>query len=91
MIKEARPRKFGEFVAVMWEGWSKRNRFIFGRSGGGGKGLAARAVTFVRNSRDFNAQSQEAFVGHPMIWKPLDQGFFELNFDARKVGMGLCY
>ena len=43
--------RLAEFVAVMWECWNSRNRFIFGEQDGGRGGLAQRAINFVHNFR----------------------------------------
>jgi len=48
-------QQLGEFVAVMWEVWNERNRYIFGQRQMGIRcTTAARAVQFVRTYRAFN-------------------------------------
>ena len=41
--------RLAEFVAVMWECWHSRNRFLFGKKDGWRGRLTHRAITFVHN------------------------------------------
>ena len=50
--------RLAKFVAVMWECWNSRNRFMFGRKDGWRGGLAQRAIRFVHNFRAMKEKSQ---------------------------------
>ena len=79
-------QRLGEFVAVMWEIWNERNRIIFGqRPQGTHRNLAARAVQFVKNYRDFKEQESPPLAPRAMWWKPPPTGIYKLNFDAGKI------
>ncbi|KAJ8434427.1 hypothetical protein Cgig2_002629 [Carnegiea gigantea] len=64
--------RLGKFVAVMWECWNSRNRFIFGQKEGKRAGLARRAVQYVHT---FRALKEDAGPS----------GLLKINFDAGKV------
>ena len=84
--------QMGEFLAVMWAIWNERNRIIFGQgSYRGGKGIAARAIQFVRGFVEFKSQSlsqggNEDHAWKATVWRPPDTGILRLNFDAGLVG-----
>ncbi|KAJ8448142.1 hypothetical protein Cgig2_031866 [Carnegiea gigantea] len=79
--------RLGEHVAVMWECWNSRNRFIFGKKEGNRAGLATRAMAFVHNFRRIREDDTPApTTSATTCWMPPSLGLFKLNFDARKVG-----
>ncbi|KAJ8433536.1 hypothetical protein Cgig2_018089 [Carnegiea gigantea] len=80
------PDKLGEFVAVLWECWNARNRFIFGRRDSNWRVLAGRAVSFVRRYRELKSMPAAPDEGGGACWVPPSAGVFKLNFDAGRVG-----
>ena len=63
--------RLGEFVAVMWEIWTERNRIIFGqRPRGMHRNLADRAIQFVKTYRDFKEKEIPPSVPGTAWWKP---------------------
>ncbi|KAJ8429882.1 hypothetical protein Cgig2_014162 [Carnegiea gigantea] len=60
----------GDFVAVLWECWNKRNRFIFGDRIYTFHGLADRAKNLVRSYRKVREGTGEGVSSTPQFWKP---------------------
>ena len=60
--------EFGEFIAILWEWWNARNRFIFGRLDGRCEVLGDRVVAFVRSYRDAKVKNGEQL--YPSYWVP---------------------
>ena len=50
--------RLAEFMAVMWECWNSRNRFIFGKQKGWRGALAQRVISFVQDFRAMKERSQ---------------------------------
>ena len=74
---------FGDFLAVMWECWDARNRFIFKFPDRDLQTLGRRAIAFVQSYRDHAASGDVSGpTPHPSTWSPPGSGFMKLNFDA---------
>ena len=81
------PSRFGDFVAVAWEIWNERNRFLFGQSTGGRRCYSAdRAIQFVQQYRQVQVQESKELAPRQSWWTPPGSGTFKLNFDAGRVG-----
>ena len=82
--------RLGEYVAVLWECWNLRNRFIFEKKVDNGDALASRAVAFVLNFRRMrDEESPVPQSTDASCWRPPSLGIFKLNFDAGKVGQNV--
>ena len=46
------PKELGESIAILWECWNARNRFVFGKLDNRLDVLGDRAVAFVRSFRE---------------------------------------
>ncbi|KAJ8450821.1 hypothetical protein Cgig2_032446 [Carnegiea gigantea] len=77
--------RFGEFVAVLWECWNARNRFIFKRLYRNLESLSLRAITLVRTFRDTQVKGAIPTTLLPVTWKPPMPGTVKLNFDGGRV------
>jgi len=70
-----RPRRildhnsFGDFLAVLWEYWNARNRFIFNRQEGNLHTLGKRAIDFVKSYCEVQeSMSPLAAAKHATTW-----------------------
>lgn len=78
----------GDFLAIMWECWKVRNRFIFAKKNGWRGGLASRAVCFVKSFKEMKEEvAKNSYEQNMPYWKRPDSGLFKVNFDARRVGV----
>ncbi|KAJ8439711.1 hypothetical protein Cgig2_009535 [Carnegiea gigantea] len=67
--------QLGDFLAIMWECWNARNRFIFSAKDGWRGGLASRAVGFVKSFREMKEQEvKDPYEQNTQFWKPPDSG-----------------
>jgi len=74
-----------EFVAIMWECWNARNRFIFGDENLRDD-LAQRAIRFVHSFREMKERGVNCSTPEmPCLWAPPSEGLVKVNFDAGKV------
>ncbi|KAJ8452986.1 hypothetical protein Cgig2_014749 [Carnegiea gigantea] len=74
---------FGDFLAIMWECWNARNRFIFGTPESNLSILGKRALSFVRSYRlHHEATALTHGTVHPFAWTPPPPGYVKLNFDG---------
>ncbi|KAJ8445551.1 hypothetical protein Cgig2_012439 [Carnegiea gigantea] len=69
---------FGDFLAVMWDCWNARNRFIFSIPNSNVATLGRRALDFVRSYRlHHETSSLPHDVAHPFTWTPPPPGLWE--------------
>ncbi|KAJ8428491.1 hypothetical protein Cgig2_029944 [Carnegiea gigantea] len=62
---------FGDFLAVMWECWNARNRFIFRRPDNNLSVLGKRVIAFVRSFHELqNVELSPHTTPHPNYWSP---------------------
>ena len=78
--------ELGMFVAILWECWNARNRFIFGSIEKNVAQLSKRAVHFVMSYRQMKEQTCTNGHAQPTAWKPPTMGILKLNFDSGKIG-----
>jgi len=78
--------ELGSFVAIAWECWNARNRFIFPKPDRNPSKLVKKAVTFVRSYWDMKTRVQGAGSNHPLRWGSLPSGLQKINSDGGMVG-----
>ncbi|KAJ8452108.1 hypothetical protein Cgig2_016689 [Carnegiea gigantea] len=78
--------ELGNFVAIIWEIWNARNRFIFKRSDHHLASLSYGVIDFVKNYRAMQDMDGESKAYDQVLWQPPDMGVLKLNFDRGKVG-----
>jgi len=79
-------KELGAFVAVIWECWNARNRFIHQRPDRNLACLGVRATNFVKSYRDLKEKGTEKTTAHEVHWKPPTMVLMKLNFDRGQVG-----
>ena len=78
---------FGEFLAVMYEHWNARNRFIFRSPNSDLETLGKRAITFVRHYREHLFSDEDSKLATlANLWTPPSSGYMKLNFDGDSLG-----
>ena len=78
--------ELGDFVAISWEIWNVRNRFIFKTPNRNPRVLSKRAISFVRSYRESLAQDPPQGNSAPSLWQPPASETYKLNFDGGYVG-----
>ncbi|KAJ8421550.1 hypothetical protein Cgig2_017397 [Carnegiea gigantea] len=74
------------FVAVAWQIWNARNRFIFKRPDDNLSRLSRRAIEFVVGYREAKDKAEGRRVQQRTIWRPPLASVLKLNFDGGKMG-----
>ncbi|KAJ8424700.1 hypothetical protein Cgig2_018507 [Carnegiea gigantea] len=80
--KRLEAEAFGDFVAVLWECWNARNRFIFRSPDQNLAVLSDRAISFIKAYREFLVKEEIQKVTHPCTWHPPPMGMLKLNVDT---------
>jgi len=79
--------QLGEFVAIYWEIWNARNRYVFGRPNSNLEVLSSHVVKFVMNYRELREKTENPKVQHQALRRPPGAGMMKLNFDGGNVNM----
>ncbi|KAJ8429174.1 hypothetical protein Cgig2_010124 [Carnegiea gigantea] len=78
--------EFGDFLAIMWECWNARNRFIFQTPDCHLENLGKRAIANVHSYRaQQDIDSPFSKVSHPSTRIPPATGYVKINFDGSSV------
>ncbi|KAJ8451541.1 hypothetical protein Cgig2_018175 [Carnegiea gigantea] len=84
--KKLSQEEVGDFVAILWEIWNARNRFIFKTPDRNFGVLSKRAISFVRSYRESVEHDRPKGDSAPSLWQPPASGTYKLNFDGGCVG-----
>lgn len=74
------------FVAIIWECWNARNRFMFKKADYNPSVLSKRASSFVLSYHEMKDRVEQSVTTFPTMWKPPPMGILKLNFGGGKVG-----
>ncbi|KAJ8446311.1 hypothetical protein Cgig2_005842 [Carnegiea gigantea] len=85
-IGELGEEDLGLFMAIIWECWNARNRFIFKKADHNPSVLSKRVSSLGLSYREMKASSEQPKSTFPTLWKPPLMGILKLNFDGGKVG-----
>ncbi|KAJ8421888.1 hypothetical protein Cgig2_009607 [Carnegiea gigantea] len=74
--------ELANFVAIIWEIWNARNRFIFKRLDHHLASLSCHAIDFMKNYKATKDMEGGSKAHHQVLWQPSDMGILKLNFDG---------
>jgi len=86
VLKVCDNEELGHFVAIVWECWNARNRFIFEMPDYNLSVLGVRAMKMVQSYTKAQEVHVVPAVSHQTQWKPPIFAVVKLNFDCGKVG-----